>query len=151
MKNAITKRLLTFLVLTIALPILSTASTPQDSIPLSTQDTTIRSIERHRFNLAYTSLEYWFFVAKEQQKALAQKDSIIKTYAEETGLQAVNAEELKKVIRNNESIKDAECEERVEKAVEKSDRRKVAWRKTAIVAGVVAIAEGVIIYFISIL
>ena len=82
---------------------------------------------------------------------MAQKDSIIQTYEEETGLQANSVEHLKEVIRNNEMIDDSVCEEKVNKAVEKSDRRKKRWRTTAIVAGGVAVVEGLVIYLISVL
>jgi len=143
-------KLLIFLVLIIALPIQFIGSTPVDSIPHSTRDSLIRGNEKQRFNLAYTSLLYWWQYAIEQEKILAQKDSIIQTYQVETGLQANSVEALKEVIRNNEMIDDSICEDKVNKAVEKSDRRKKRWRTTAVVVTVVAVVEGVIIYVISV-
>ena len=139
------------LVLIIALPILSIGSTPVDSIPPSTRDSLIRGNEKQRFNLAYTSLLYWWQYAIEQEKINAHKDSIIATYVEETGLQASNVEDLKKVIANKEMVDESICDDKVEKAVEKSDRRKKRWRTMAIVAGGVAILEGAFIYIISVL
>lgn len=143
-------KLLMCLVLIIALPTLSIGSTPVDSIPHSTRDSLIRGNEKQRFNLAYTSLLYWWQYAIEQEKINAHKDSIIATYVEETGLQASNVEDLKKVIANKEMVDESICDDKVEKAVEKSDRRKKRWRTTAIVAGGVAILEGAFIYLISV-
>lgn len=81
---------------------------------------------------------------------MAQKDSIIETYETETGLQANSVEALKEVIRNNEMIDESICDDKINKAVEKSDRRKKGWRTTAIVVGGVAVVEGVLIYIISV-
>jgi hypothetical protein len=139
------------LVLIIALPILSIGSTPADSIPHSTRDSLIRGNEKQRFNLAYTSLLYWWQYAIEQEKIMSHKDSIIATYVEQTGLQSNNVEDLKKIIENKEMVEESICDDKVEKAVEKSDRRKKRWRTTAIVAGGVAVVEGLVIYIISFL
>jgi len=144
-------KLLMCLVLIIALPILSIGSTPADSIPPSTRDSLIRGNEKQRFNLAYTSLLYWWQYAIEQEKINSHKDSIIATYVEETGLQSNNVEDLKKIIENKEMVEESICDDKVEKAVEKSDRRKKRWRTTAIVAGGVAVVEGLLIYIIGVL
>jgi len=143
-------KLLMCLVLIIALPILSIGSTPADSIPPSTRDSLIRGNEKQRFNLAYTSLLYWWQYAIEQEKINSHKDSIIATYVEETGLQSNNVEDLKKIIENKEMVEESICDDKVEKAVEKSDRRKKRWRTTAIVVGGVAVVEGLVIYIISV-
>lgn len=143
-------KLLIFLALIIALPIQSIGSTPVDSIPHSTRDSLIRGNEKQRFNLAYTSLLYWWQYAIEQEKIIVQQDSIIETYETETGLQANSVKALKEVIRNNEMIDDSVCEDKINKAVEKSDGRKKSWRTTAIVVGGVTIVEGLLIYIISV-
>jgi hypothetical protein len=70
---------------------------------------------------------------------------------EQTGLQSNNVEDLKKIIENKEMVEESICDDKVEKAVEKSDRRKKRWRTTAIVAGGMAVVEGLVIYFISVL
>lgn len=85
------------------------------------------------------------------EKIVEQKDSIIDTYATETGLQARNVEDLKKVIANDKAIDDAICDEKVAKAVEKADRRKKRWKGVAIGVGVMAVVEAGIIYLISVL
>ena len=144
-------KLLIFLVLIIALPIQSIGSTPVDSIPHSTRDSLIRGNEKQRFNLAYTSLLYWWQYAIEQEKIILQQDSIIQTYETETGLQANSVEALKEVIRNNEMIDNSICEDKVNKAVEKSDKKATRRGATAVVVTVVAVVEGVIIYVISVL
>ena len=89
-------------------------------------------------------------MASEQNAIIAHKDSIIATYAEETGLQASNVEDLKKVIENKEIVEESVCNDKIEKAVAPVERKKVAWRKTAIIAGGIAILEAVGIYLISV-
>jgi len=142
-------KLLMCLVLIIALPILSIGSTPADSIPPSTRDSLIRGNEKQRFNLAYTSLLYWWQYAIEQEKIAAHKDSIIATYVEEIGLQSNNVEDLKKILSNNKIIEESICEDKIEKAVEPIEKKKKAWRKTTVIVSIVAVVEGVIIYVIS--
>lgn len=144
-------KLLMCLVLIIALPILSIGSTPADSIPPSTRDSLIRGNEKQRFNLAYTSLLYWWQYAIEQEKINSHKDSIIATYVEETGLQSNNVEDLKKIIENKEMVEESICEDKIEKAVAPIEKKKKAWRKTTIIVSIVAVVEGVIIYVISFL
>lgn len=144
-------KLLMCLVLIIALPILSIGSTPADSIPPSTRDSLIRGNEKQRFNLAYTSLLYWWQYAIEQEKINSHKDSIIATYVEETGLQSNNVEDLKKIIENKEMVKESICDDKVEKAVAPIEKKKKAWRKTTVIVSIVAVVEGVIIYAISVL
>lgn len=141
------KKFLVLVILMLTVQIHSTASTPvplTDSLPT---DSSYQS--KVRFNLCYTSLLYWWNRSNLQEKQIAYQDSIITTYEVETGAQANSVEELKKVIDNKEAIAEDMCNERVEKAVAPIEKKKKAWRKTAVVVGVVAVVEGVIIYLIT--
>ena len=96
------------------------------------------------FNLCFNSLEYWYADSKLKDSIIIHLESIIDNYINVVGIQSSNQADLKRLYEIQKSINIGKCEDELNK----ENRRKKRWRKTAAITTLIAIGEGAAIYFL---
>jgi hypothetical protein len=82
--------------------------------------------------------------SQQKDTIIYQMNKIILSYKEVVGIEASSKEDLKRLYDLQKSLEN----ESMQFAYDKEKRRKGRWRKTAAITTIVAIGEGIAIYFL---
>lgn len=117
----------------------------QNLTPYSSQDSSLTAspAEQIRFNLAMTSLLYWYGEATLLHKAVLEQEKTIRVYEEVTGIQARSEELIRSAYELKESVNE-DCTgqlSRLEKYEGRAKRR--GWTIVIAVPAVFAVGYGI--------
>jgi len=142
---------ITFFLLLLLVPMLSSAQRSKSRIPYSKQDFTpeLTTYDLQLFNLNYNSMMYWYSTAQEIDSLYQMERLKVTYYAKITGIQASSYETLAEIYKNKESIEKAIATEKDNEIKElKKKNRRLIITNTALTLGITAVAVSTIYFAI---
>ena len=150
MKSTAMKHI-TFFLLVLLVPMLSSGQRSKSRIPYSKQDFTpeLTTYDLQLFNLNYNSMMYWYSTAQEIDSLYQMERLKVTYYAKITGIQASSYETLAEIYKNKESIEKAIATEKDNEIKElKKKNRRLIITNTALTLGITAVAVSTIYFAI---
>ena len=142
---------ITFFLLVLLMPTLSSGQRSKNRIPYSKQDFTpeLTTYDLQLFNLNYNSMMYWYSTAQEIDSLYQMERLKVTYYAKITGIQASSYETLAEIYKNKESIEKAIATEKDNEIKElKKKNRRLIITNTALTLGITAVAVSTIYFAI---
>lgn len=142
---------ITFFLLLLLVPMLSSAQRSKSRIPYSKQDFTpeLTTYDLQLFNLNYNSMMYWYATAQEIDSLYQMERLKVTYYAKITGIQAASYETLAEIYKNKESIEKAIATEKDNEIAQlKKRNRRLIITNTALTLGITAVAVSTIYFTI---
>lgn len=142
---------ITFFLLVLLMPMLSSGQRSKSRIPYSKQDFTpeLTTYDLQLFNLNYNSMMYWYSTAQEIDSLYQMERLKVTYYAKITGIQASSYETLAEIYKNKESIEKAIATEKDNEIKElKKKNRRLIITNTALTLGITAVAVSTIYFAI---
>ena len=150
MKSTAMKHI-TFFLLLLLVPMLSSGQRSKSRIPYSKSDFTpeLTTYDLQLFNLNYNSMMYWYTTAQEIDSLYQMERLKVTYYAKITGIQASSYETLAEIYKNKESIEKAIATEKDNEIKElKKKNRRLIITNTALTLGITAVAVSTIYFTI---
>lgn len=150
MKSTAMKHI-TFFLLLLLVPMLSSGQRSKSRIAYSKQDFTpeLTTYDLQLFNLNYNSMMYWYSTAQEIDSLYQMERLKVTYYAKITGIQASSYETLAEIYKNKESIEKAIATEKDNEIKElKKKNRRLIITNTALTLGITAVAVSTIYFAI---
>ena len=142
---------ITFFLLLLLVPMLSSAQRSKSRIAYSKQDFTpeLTTYDLQLFNLNYNSMMYWYSTAQEIDSLYQMERLKVTYYAKITGIQASSYETLAEIYKNKESIEKAIASEKDNEIAQlKKRNRRLIITNTALTLGITAVAVSTIYFAI---
>jgi len=142
---------ITFFLLLLLTPIISSAQPSKNRTPYSKQDFTpeLTTYDQQLFNLNFNSMLYWYRTAYEIDSLYQMERLKVTYYAKITGIQATSYETLAEIYANKQSIEKAiQSEKDAEIKLLKKTNRRLIITNTALTLGVAGLAFSTIYFAI---